>query len=87
MRVLGVFCARTRCGPFRARLHSFIYRSLRLSAPLRPAAARYAPAERSLIHWPEGQCFCLASLARGGRLVRGDLISPRSQKRDRGHPA
>ena len=44
----GGFLARGQGPALRAGLRSFIYGSLRLTAPLRPAAARYAPSERLL---------------------------------------
>ena len=78
---------------------TFVYLgSLRLAAPL---LVPHTSQKKACMGHPGKQCvglterayprlksrgFCRASLARGGWWVRRDLISPRSQKRDLGHP-
>ena len=56
----------------------------RLHSGLRQQGSSFGAA---FIHRTKVRCFCRASLARGGRWVGRDLISPRSQNRDLGHPA
>jgi len=72
----GLLGARIRCGPFGAGLHSLICWSFRLSAPLRPTGSKARLCEPVFIHPAKARCFCLASLARGGRRVREDSILP-----------